>query len=510
MKLFKPKNPNISFDWSITIPGLLILIVLSLAFLFLDMKDAALIAGIFHTVTHAFGGVYQLYIVFLLGVISYLSFSKIGSIRLGSGPPQYSTFSWVSMLFCACIGSGILYWGLIEWAYYMMSPPFNMAPMSVEAGEIAVSYTLFHWGISGWASYSVAAIIIAYYYFTCKIPNLRISVSCGFSGGGSKELLGKIVDIFIIIGLSAGVAVSIALGTPMIAAGLQYLFGIEPGIKTNSIIAVFWACLFGASAISGIDRGIKVLSNVNTFIALLFIAYVFLAGASEFIGNNLINSVGLMLQNYVYMSFYTDPVGKSGFPQTWTVFYWGWWLSYVPVMGLFIAKISRGRTIREVALGGTLLGSLGCWLFLSVLGGYGLDLQITGRLDTTAVLQSRGDYAAILELLGTLPFAKPAIVTFMLVAFIFLATTCDSSAYILASISSKNISGSDDPSKRCRLLWSLALVIWPIVLMVVGGIDAVKLCSVLGSIPILFILTVMIRNFTRDARIFVKEKNIVR
>jgi BCCT family betaine/carnitine transporter len=494
-------------DRYITIPSLLILLGICLSFLFLNMRDNTLLSVIFEAITGTFGGVYHLYIVFLLGIIAYLSFSKIGSIRLGEGPPQYSTFIWVSMLFCACIGSGILYWGLIEWAYYMISPPFNMAPLSAQAAEIAVSYTLFHWGFSGWATYSVAAIIIAFYYFTRKIPNLRISVACGFTRENGKEALGKAVDVFIIIGLSAGVAVSIALGTPMIAAGLERLFGIKNGIQSNIFIAVFWACLFGASAISGIDRGIKVLSNVNTVIALAFIFYVFIAGASAFIGNNLINSVGLMLHNYLYMSFYTDPVGKSGFPQGWTIFYWGWWLSYVPVMGLFIAKISRGRTIRQVALSGTILGSLGCWLFLSILGGYGLDLQLTGKQDTVAVLKNSGDYAAILGLLETLPFSSLVILAFMLVAFIFLATTCDSSAYILASISTRDITGSEDPSKRSRLLWSAALIVWPVVLMAVGGLNAVKLCSTLGSIPILFILLVMIRNFMRDAHAFVKNKS---
>jgi BCCT family betaine/carnitine transporter len=486
-----------SIDWSIAFPGLGILLCIGMSFIVLNIQSSTILNKIFETMTDTFGGLYHLYIFGVLLVLCYVSFSKIGSIRLGTGKPQYSTFSWISMLFCACIGSSILYWGLIEWAYYLADPPFNLLPLSREAAEISVAYTMFHWGISGWATYSLAAVIIAFYYFVKKIPNLRISVSCGFTRENGRETLGKIVDIFVIIGLSAGVAVSIALGTPMIAQGLYYLFGIDPGVKTNIIISIFWACLFGASAISGIDRGIKVLSNINTVIALGFIFYVFICGNVQFIGNNFVNSLGLMFQNYLYMSFYTDPVGESGFPQIWTIFYWAWWLSYVPVMGLFIAKISRGRTIRQVALGGTLLGSLGCWIFLAILGGYGLHFQLVGDLDIVSILRNEGDYVAILGLLTDLPFPRLVVFVFMVVAFIFLATTCDSSAYILASISTVNITGNEDPSKRNRLLWTVALIIWPIVLIIVGGLNVVKLCTVLGSIPILFI---MVWNFTRDAR----------
>ncbi|MFP3090328.1 BCCT family transporter [Treponema sp. TIM-1] len=486
-------------DWMITIPSLLILGGICVLFLALNTEDNALLNSFFAFVTGAFGGVFHFYIFGVLILLCYISFSKIGSIRLGEGPPQYATFSWVSMLFCACIGSSILYWGLIEWAYYMGSPPFNLEPGSREAAEYSVTYTLYHWGVSGWATYSVAAVIIAFYHFTKKVPNLRISVSCGFTGQNS--LLGNVVDIFVIIGLITGVAVSIALGTPLIAQGLHHIFGIDTGIYTNIIIAVFWACLFGTSAVSGIDRGIKILSNVNTVIALGFITYVLVAGGrAVFIGNNAVNSFGLMVQNYLYMSFYTDPIGKSGFPQAWTIFYWGWWLSYVPVMGLFIAKISRGRTIRQVILGGVLLGSLGCWFFLAILGGYGLDLQLSGVLDTVKNLREGGDYAAIMALLDSLPFANIAHVVFIIVAFIFLATTCDSSAYILASISTKNITASMNPSKRSRIMWTLSLIILPIVLMVVGGLNTVKLCTVLGSIPIIFILTAMVWNFMKDAR----------
>jgi BCCT family betaine/carnitine transporter len=500
-KDLKDTNGRIpSTDWAVTIPSLIIICLLCTLFLLLDMRDSSLLNRVFAGTTNHLGGFFHIYIAAVLVLLLYISFSKIGSIRLGDGPPEHSRASWFSMLFCACIGSSIMYWGLIEWAYYVIAPPFGYGPMSRAALEASVGYTMFHWGISGWATYSIAAVIIAFYYFVKKIPNLRISVSCGFTKETGKETLGNIVDIFVIVGLCAGVAVSIALGTPMITEGLHSIAGISTGLPVKIGITVLWSCLFGTSAIFGIDKGIKTLSNINSIIALGFIVFVFLAGASSFIFNNAVNSLGFMFQNYLFMSFSTDPIGKSGFPQDWTIFYWAWWFSYVPVMGLFIAKISKGRTIREVALGGTLLGSLGCWLFLTVLGGFGLEKQIAGIVDTAKNLQAAGDYAAIMSLLGTLPFSKIVISVFVIVAFIFLATTCDSSAYILASISTRNISGYAEPQRRIRLLWVIMIIVWPIILLIVGGLNVVKLCSVLGSLPILVILAFMIRNFMKDTR----------
>ena len=478
--------------------SLSVLLALSFSFLFINGSDSTLLQKIFTFITDTLGGVYLVYLFAVLVLLVGLAVSSIGKIRLGDGPPQYDNLSWFSMLFCACIGSSILYWGMIEWGYYVGSPPFGLDPMSVEAAEISVGYTMFHWGISGWATYCMAAIIIAYSFFVKKIPVFRISVSCALKEGKRKNFWAALIDIFVIIGLCSGVAVSVALGTPMIAQGLNVLFGIPANTVTNVLIAVFWAMLFSASAVSGVEKGIKVLSNTNSILALAFVAFVLLAGNTTFIINNSVNSLGAMLDNFIKMSFSTEPMGTNHFPQVWTIFYWAWWISYVPVMGLFIAKISRGRTIRQVVVGTTLLGSLGCWLFQAVLGSYGLSLQLSGRIDTVANLSTIGEYGAIMELLGTLPMPKFMIALFIVLSFIFLATTCDSSAYILATITTKRITIHQEPTKSSRLMWSVAIIIWPVILLVVGGLNVVKLCSMIGSIPLLFIFYKMMKGFLAE------------
>ncbi len=497
----KTRSKDNNIDYSIAIPGVLMILLLCLLFLFINATGEKALLTVFNLITFDLGGIYLIYVFIIICILIYIAATKTGSIKLGEGAPQYSNISWISMLFCACIGSSILYWGVIEWIYYFQSPPFGIEPFSAEAAELSIGYSMFHWGISGWATYCLAAIIIAYCFFVRKNTQFRISASCGMLGESKsrkKDILAKVIDVFVIVGLCSGVAVSIAIGTPMVAYGLNIMFNVPMSTLTNVFIAVFWAAIFSASALSGIDKGIKVLSNANSLIAIIFIAFIFIYGNTSFMFNNAVNSVGYMLQNYLRMSFYTDPVSQTGFPQTWTVFYWAWWISYVPVMGLFIAKISRGRTIRQVIIGTTVFGSLGCWMFQAVLSGYALNLQLTGILDSVAALKAGGDYATIMAILNTLPFPKAAIFVFVVLAFIFLATTCDSSAYILATIASKRISVYDEPGRLNRLIWCVTIILWPIVLIILGGMESVKLCSIIGSLPLLVIFGVMIYNFFKD------------
>lgn len=488
-------GPNqVQNDRKLMASGLVVLMILILSFLFIDRFDSGMLQDIFTFITDTFGGIYLIYLFAIVLILVFLACSRAGKIRFGDGPPQYGNVSWFSMLFCACIGSSILYWGMIEWAYYLDAPPFGFAPMSKEAALISVGYTMFHWGITGWAAYCMAALVIAYFFFVKQIPVFRISVSCNLKEGKRKRFLANLIDVFVIVGLCAGVATSIALGTPMVVQGLNVLFHVPVTIYTKVAVVVFWVILFSASAVSGVDRGIRILSNVNSMLALFFLLFVLCCGPTAFIINNTVNSLGTMLQNFIQMSFSTEPMG-DGFPQLWTVFYWAWWIAYVPVMGLFIAKISRGRTIRQVIIGTTLMGSLGCWFFQSVLGSYGLGLQLSGELDTVANLHTIGENGAIMAVLQTLPYPKLAVGIFVALSFVFLSTTCDSSAYILATITSRRITMDQEPPKRSRFIWSMTLIIWPIVLLIVGGLNVVKLCTIIGSIPMLFIFFRIIKNF---------------
>ena len=486
--------------WSVAGPSIGIVLAICVLFYFLQERGEGTLQSIYEAFNLRFGGVF-LYAVFaILVIIAILIFTPIGKIKLGEGAPRYSTLSWFSMLFCACMGSSLLYWGLIEWAYYMQQPPFGILPMSGDAADWSVTYAMFHWGISGWGTYSLAAVIIAYFFFVRKIPAFSISASCGQIHNGERTGFGKILDIVIVVGLCAGVAISVALGTPLVAAGINRIFGWQESVLEYLLIIIFWAALFGVCAFKGMDGGVKTLANINSIIAIIFILCVFLLGNSTFIFNNITNGIGLMLQNFLRMSFYTDPRQINGFAQDWTMFYWEWWVAFVPVMGLFIAKISQGRTIRQVAGFSTLFGSLGCWAYMGILGSYGLEKQLSGALDTVAILESQGPYEAIMQILESLPFGTFFIAVFVVLAFIFLATTCDSSAYMLATVTAKRLTVDDEPKPICRLMWCIVIVLWPIVMLFTGGQNSVKLCSVLGSVALLFLVALMIVNFFKDVK----------
>ena len=257
------------------------------------------------------------------------------------------------------------------------------------------------------------------------------------------------------------------------------------------LILGLWTALFGMSVWFGLSKGIKILSDINVYLAVLLLLFVLAIGPTLFIINGWSNSVGLMINNFVQMSLWTDPIAKGSFPQDWTIFYWAWWIAYAPMMGLFVARISRGRTIRELVFAELIWGSLGCWVFFAVWGGYALDLQLSGVLDVSAILNQQGIPAAVLAILKTMPMANLVIITFVLLCFIFLATTLDSAAYVLASVTSRELSGYEEPRRWIRITWALLLAVVGIGLIKVGGLKAVQTSTIVVALPLIPVLGIL-------------------
>ena len=258
-------------------------------------------------------------------------------------------------------------------------------------------------------------------------------------------------------------------------------------------VFILWFAIFATSVWRGLDKGIKVLSNINIYIAMVFIVFVMVMTGISRVADVEINSIGLFITEFFHMSFNTDPFGKTGFPQNWTVFYWGWWLSYIPIMGLFTARISRGRTIRQVILGMIGYGSLGCLLSFSTLGCYALDLQLSGKADLVSILSGQGKEAALIAILDTLPFPMLTGIIFTILTIIFMATTIDSSAYILASATTKNLGGNEQPPRWNRLTWAAIFVLFALSLTRIGGLETMQTASVLTGLPMIFVCGLTLR-----------------
>ncbi|HAS63329.1 MAG TPA: choline transporter [Vibrio sp.] len=435
----------------------------------------------------------------------YVIFSDMGQIKLGEADekPEFSTMSWAAMLFCGGIGASILYWGCIEWAYYYQSPPFQLEPGSEEAVRWAATYGLFHWGPIAWSIYLIPALPIAYFFYVRKQPVLKVSSALMpvLGEARSKGAVGKVVDVLFIFGLLGGAATSLGLAAPLIGEGLHYLFGMPKNTFSQVIVLLVCTAIFAYSSYAGLEKGIKILSNINFWGAMGLLAFVLIAGPTIFMLETGLDSIGRMLSNFFVMATWAEPFGGYGsfenthFPQDWTIFYWAWWLVFAPSMGLFVARISRGRTIKQMVAGSIFFGSLGCFLFFMILGNYGLSLQLSGELDVVGILNTEGATKAIFSMLEALPMGTVVIAVFTLLCIIFTATTFDSISYILASVVQNNV--TEEPMRWNRMFWAFTLSFLPTVLMFMGGLSTLQTAAIVGGLPLLVIAVMLMISAVR-------------
>lgn len=450
-----------------------------------------------------FGIFYLLASVAAIGFLVWLASSRFGRIRLGEQDrePEFRTLSWVAMLFCAGVGAGLMYWCATEWAFYFEAPPFGAEPRSPEAAEWASTYGLFHWGFTAWAFYCLPAIAIAYPFYVRKKSVLRFSLSCNeLLGGKDHGPAARLIDFLFMIALIGGAATSLGFSSPMIAACLAWLFGVETGFQLEVIVVAICVGLFVFSVWLGLTRGIKRLSDINMYLALGLLLFILVVGPTVFLLKTSLNGLGVMTQNFVRMNFWTDPFTDSGFVESWTVFYWAWWIAFAPYVGLFITRISGGRTIRQVITGMLVFGSLGSWIFYMIIGNYSLFLQLDGKLDFVGIMNSVSGNAAIVAMLETLPLAALVIMVFAVVSIIFAATTYDSASYSLASGATLHLSAGDDPARWHRVFWAFALAVLPIALMFIGGLKAMQSVLLVVSLPILVVGVLMSVSLVKSLR----------
>ncbi|MCE2558685.1 MAG: BCCT family transporter, partial [Acidobacteria bacterium] len=345
-----PRVDRIAFGVS---AGLIALVCIPLALS--PQTGGALVVRAYESLTERFGLLYQWATLLVTVFLLWLAFSRHGAKRLGDDDsrPDFNIFSWMAMLFCAGIGAGLLYWSTIEWVTYLDAPPFGLAPSSTEAVEWAATYGIFHWGISAWALYCFPAVAIAIPYYRQHAPALRLSTGLHALIGreGYDRAPARIVDVLFILALVGGTGTSLGLGTPMVAACVSEVFGVEQTFGLQVGILVVCVTLFAISVYLGLERGIKPLSDGSVIAAILLLAFVLMVGPTNFLLRTGTNSIGLMIENFIRLNTWTDPVARTGFIEDMTVFYWAWWIAYGPFMGLFVTRISRGRTVRQLIFG---------------------------------------------------------------------------------------------------------------------------------------------------------------
>lgn len=464
-------------------------------------RGGAVMQTLYDFIAHEFGILYLIAGIACIGFLIWLASGRFGSVKLGdpSDTPEFSYPSWAAMLFCAGVGAGLMYWCSIEWTYYFQAPPFGAAPRSTEAAEWAATYGLYHWGVSAWAFYCLPTVAIAYPYYVRKLPYLRFSGSCHyFLEGREHGTISRVIDFLFMVALIGGAASSLGFSSPMIAVCLSRLFNIEHTFALELSVVLLCIALFATSVWMGLRKGIKRLSDLNMMLAFGLLLFVLIMGPTLFILKTSLNSVGLMAQNFLRMNFWTDPFSDSGFVENWTIFYWAWWIAFAPYIGLFVTRISRGRTIRQLIVGMLGFGSLGSWIFYMVLGNYSMFLEVEGFKSITGIMESADGNYAIVAMLDQLPLAGMMIALFAVVSIIFTATTYDSASYSLASVATLYLKAGDDPARWHRVFWALALGLLPATLMFIGGIKVLQTTLLVVSLPILLVGVVMSISLVRS------------
>ncbi len=497
-KSFIPRIPKLKYsldniDWQLFAASSIVLFSIVFVIVIFPQWSAEKIDLLYISATKKYGILYIIIAIALLFFLLYVAISKYGNIVLGDSGSAYSTFSWASMLFCAGIGASLIYWGATEWALYYKAPPFGLEPGSDEAILWAASYGMFHWGPIGWSFYCLPALALACSYHVKKVSSLRLSSACEpVLKSYTTKYPGRLVDLFFLLGVIATAATGLGFGTSLVSSVITELTGVKDGLALQIIIILLATSLISFSVYRGLDKGIKVLSSANAGLALIFVTFVLILGPTKFILEMGVVSIGHAIQNFGTMLSWTDPLQHSDFVENWTVFYWAWWLAMGPFVGMFVCKISQGRTIRQLIFGMLGWGSLGCALFFVVLGNYALFMELEGNYPVVERVVTHSPASAIAGLVALLPLGGFWLFFLAVIGLIFMATTYDSASYTLAAGATKSLARNEHPAIWHQVFWALVLGLLPIGLLFVGGLRELQTASLIASFPLLGIYIMLL------------------
>ena len=419
-------------------------------------------------------------------LVIYLAFSRFAHLRLGAddSEPEYSYGSWFAMLFSAGMGIGLMFFGVSEPMTHFLEPPVGEGG-TIDAARNAMQVTFFHWGLHAWAIYIIIGLALAYFSFRHDLPLTLRSALYPVIGDKIYGKWGNAVDIFAILGTMFGVATSLGLGVMQVNAGLNYLFGLPVSIVVQVALIAAITCAATISVVAGLDAGIRRLSELNLVLALLLMVFVLIAGPTVMLLSSLIQNIGMYLSGLVDMTFRIYAYEPNEWIGNWTLFYWAWWISWSPFVGMFIARISRGRTIREFILGVLLVPSGFTFLWLTIFGNSGLWLEMHEADAGLATAVQTNMPTAIFVLLDQLPLTgiTSALATMLIVTF--FVTSSDSGSLVIDIISS---GGAENPPVWQRIFWAVSEGAVAATLLVAGGLAALQTAAISSALPLIIVM----------------------
>ncbi|NKI27165.1 BCCT family transporter [Arenibacter sp. 6A1] len=425
--------------------------------------------------------------IFLIFMI-YLAFSKFGQLRIGgqSAKPEFKTISWFAMLFSAGMGIGLLFWSISEPIYHFLSPPMAEGG-TAEAAKEAMKFTFLHWGFHAWAVYALVGLSLAYFTYSRGLPLTIRSVFYPFLGDRIYGKIGDAIDIFAVLATLFGLATSLGMGVQQIAAGLNHLFGVDSGVQTQIMLIAGITLVATISVVLGVDKGVRILSEWNMRIAVLFLLIVLILGPTIFIFKSFVQNTGNYLSGFLEVATWTESFTGSNWQNTWTLFYWGWWIAWSPFVGMFIARISKGRTVREFILGVLIVPAIVTFFWISAFGSTAIHQALLG--DDIIINAVNDNVAtALFVFLEDYPFAFVLnIIAVILIAGFFI-TSSDSGSLVVDNLTS---GGKIDAPVGQRIFWAIAEGSIAAVLLIGGGLQALQTATIVTGLPFAVILLIM-------------------
>ncbi|UEX89230.1 BCCT family transporter [Staphylococcus ratti] len=478
----------------------IIIFAIVLIGVFIPKQFGAFTADITAWITNTLGWYYLILTTIIVFFCVFLIFSPIGKLKLGrpNDKPEFNTISWFAMLFSAGMGIGLVFYGAAEPIAHFASPP-NAEPQSTQAFTESLRSTFFHWGFHAWAVYGVVALALAYAQFRKGEPGLLSKTLRPILGDRVDGPIGTLIDVLAVFATVVGVAVSLGMGALQIAGGLHYLFGVPNNILTQSIIIVVVTILFIMSAWSGLSKGIQYLSNLNIGLGTVLLLAALFIGPTILILDMLTSSTGSLLNSFLFNSFdaaATNPQ-KKAWMSSWTLYYWGWWLSWSPFVGVFIARVSKGRSIREFISGVLLVPVIVSFIWFSVFGVLGIE--------TAKKHKEIYDMSVETQLFGVfhhLPIGMVLSIIALLLIASFFITSADSATFVLGM---QTTFGSQNPSSFVKVTWGVAQSLIAFVLLLSGagdggsGLQALQNAAIISALPFSFVVILMMISFYKDA-----------
>ncbi|AOW77120.1 choline transporter [Colwellia sp. PAMC 20917] len=442
---------------------------------------------------------YVLTVAFIFFFVIFLGVSRYGDIRLGPdhSTPDYTLVSWLSMLFAAGMGIGLMFFGVAEPLMHYLSPP-TAETGTVEAVQEAMKMTFFHWGLHAWAIYAIVALVLAYFSYRHNLPLTLRSALYPLIGDRIYKWPGHLVDIFAVVSTVFGVATSLGLGASQVNAGFGYLFGIEVSV-TNQIIIMFGiTSLAVISVATGLDKGIKILSETNMVLAVILLFLIFVLGPTVFLLQAYLQNIGDYLADIVHNTFNLFAYKKTDWIGGWTIFYWGWWLAWAPFVGLFIARISRGRTIREFIIGVMLIPTVFTLFWMTIFGNSAIDLVYNQGIVELGEMVSKDSSVALFVFLENFPLSSVLSFFSVLMIVIFFVTSCDSGAMVVDMLCSH---GKNDTPLWQRVYWAVGIGIVAAILLLAGGLNALQTMTIASALPFTIVLLLAIAGLIKSLRV---------